>query len=190
MAVDEGLVAAFTIRPASSADVTALATLIAESVRALSEGFYSKDEAEHGLERVFGVDTQLIVDGTYYIVEHDSEMVGCGGWSRRRTLFGGDQMKVAEEDTLLDPSAEPARIRAFFVRPAWARRGIGGRILRYCEEQARTAGFSSAELVATLPGEPLYAAYGYQRHEEIRVDVGDGVVLRGYRMSKALRPSP
>src|SRR5205085_5395002 len=116
---------------------------------------------ESALVNVFGVDTQLIIDGTYYVAELDGRVVGGGGWSKRKTLYGGDQTKAAE-DPLLDPETEPARIRAFFIHPDYARRGIGGRIIETCEQAAREAGFTSIELAATLPGEPLYKAFGYQ----------------------------
>jgi GNAT superfamily N-acetyltransferase len=174
-----------TIRLATEADVPELAALVDRSVRALAVGFYSPEEIERSLVRVFGVDTQIVADRTYYVAEAARRPVGCGGWSRRRTLFGGDQMKGGE-DPLLDPAVDAARVRAFFVDPAWARRGIGSGILRRSEATARAEGFHCAELVATLPGEPLYAAFGYERREEVRVDLGDGVVLRCWRMTKAL----
>jgi GNAT superfamily N-acetyltransferase len=116
------------IRVATSADLPALSELIPLSVRGLSRGFYSDAQIESAIRHIFGPDTQLIADRTYFVAIVGGVVVGCGGWSRRRTLFGGDQMKTAD-DPLLDPNAEPARIRAFFVHPDWARRGIGGAIL-------------------------------------------------------------
>src|SRR3954467_2377873 len=109
---------------------------------------------------VFGVDRQLIRDGTYFAVEDAGQIVGCGGWSKRKTLYGGDRDR-AGEDAELNPQSDPARIRAFFVHPNWARRGIGRSILVHCEAAAIQAGFHRAELVATLTGEPLYARFGY-----------------------------
>src|SRR5207253_1957734 len=116
---------------------------------------------------IFGVDRQLIRDGTYFIVEVADQIIGCGGWSKRKTLYGGDRDR-AGEDAELNPQLDPARIRAFFVHPNWARRGIGRSLLQYCEDAAIQAGFHRAELVATLAGEPLYARFGYtviERHE-------------------------
>jgi GNAT superfamily N-acetyltransferase len=176
-----------TIRRATMEDVGELERLIAASVRALSVGYYTHEEAERALRVVFGVDTQLIADGTYYVVESEGRIVGCGGWSRRKTLFGGDQMKGDAPDPSLDPATDAARIRAFFVHPDAARRGVGSRILRECEERAHEAGFRRAELVATLPGEPLYAALGYARTGELSVDLGDGYTLKTYPMEKPLR---
>jgi GNAT superfamily N-acetyltransferase len=134
---------------------------------------------------VFGVDKQLIRDGTYFVVEHDSQVVGCGGWSKRRSLYGGDRGR-AGEDALLDPQRDPARIRAFFVHPAWARRGIGRSILIACDSAIRTAGFFSIELVATLAGEPLYTAGGYSPIERYEIDLAEGLRLPAVRMSKHL----
>jgi GNAT superfamily N-acetyltransferase len=174
-----------SIRKAMASDIPHLGPLIAESVRRLSEGYYSTEEAERALVRVFGVDSQLVEDGTYYVAERDGELAGCGGWSKRATLFGGDQTKQGE-DAELRPGAAPARIRAFFVHPSHARRGIGTRLLEVCESAARGHGFTEAELVATLPGVPLYEALGYEAVEPITVDLEDGYVLRCIRMRKGL----
>lgn len=173
------------IRNATLNDVAQLKRLIADSVRRLSPGYYSHEEIERALVRVFGVDTQLIEDGTFYVAERGGEMVGCGGWSRRSTLYGGDQAKDSAE-VELQPGASAARIRAFFVDPAHARQGIGKRILEACESAARQHGFTRAELVATLPGEPLYAAFGYRPIEPVNIDLGEGHTLRCVRMGKAL----
>src|SRR5262245_22698053 len=172
-----------TIRAATRDDIPALQRLIPESARALSVGFYTPDEIEIAVAHVFGVDTQLIDDGTYFVAEVGGEIIGCGGWSRRKTLFGGDQYKASASDDLLDPATEPARIRAFFVHPNWARRGIGGQILKTCEVAAKSAGFTQLELVATLPGEPLYAAFGFEALERIQIEVGGGT-LPAVRMVK------
>src|SRR5919199_2074615 len=121
------------LRPATPADVPALHALIAASVRGLSASFYTAAQIESALEHMFGVDSQLIADGTYYVVEAGATLVAAGGWSARRTLFGGDQWKGVE-DPRLDPNTEPARIRAFFVHPAWARRGLARRLFAACRD--------------------------------------------------------
>jgi GNAT superfamily N-acetyltransferase len=137
------------------------------------------------LLHVFGVDTQLIADGTYYVVEEGKDLAAAGGWSRRRTLFGGDQMKQTE-DLMLDAASEPARIRAFYVHPAHARQGLGRLLYRTCAVAARTAGFRHLTLVATLPGEPLYVALGFRVVERLVVDLPGGIELPGARMVRAL----
>jgi GNAT superfamily N-acetyltransferase len=143
------------------ADVPGLETLIAQSGRELSAGFYTPAQADAITRHVFGVDTQLITDQTYFVVEHEGAMVACGGWSKRRTLFGVDQAK-AGPDPLLDPAREAARIRAFFVAPNMARRGLGTQLMKRCIAEASAAGFGMLELVSTLPGEPLYLASGFE----------------------------
>jgi GNAT superfamily N-acetyltransferase len=134
---------------------------------------------------VFGVDSEMIADGTYFVAEVAGRAVGCGGWSRRRTLFGGDRF-AGRQGEELDPESEPARIRAFFVHPEWARRGIGSRILARCETEALAHGFRSTELMATLPGEKLYAALGYEVVERVAYEMDDGVVIPLVRMQKEL----
>ncbi|HYE76111.1 MAG TPA: GNAT family N-acetyltransferase [Blastocatellia bacterium] len=173
-----------SIRQAQFADVPNLEKLIALSVRGLSTGFYTPRQIESALVHLFGVDTQLIADGTYYVAEIDGQIVGGGGWSKRLTLFGGDQTKSGIVDRLLDPQTEAARIRAFFVHPDWARRGIGRKIIEACEAAAKQEKFSKLELAATLPGEPLYAAVGYTRIELINVSLPDGEILPIVRMAK------
>ncbi len=173
------------LRLANSADVPALEVLIARSARGLSAPFYSAEQVESKLRHVFGVDSQLIADGTYFVVEEDGGLVACGGWSRRGTLFGGDQMKSGP-DPLLDPATEPARIRAFFVDPAQARRGLGSEILAACTAAARAAGFSRLELVATGAGEQLYRAHGFALGERFEVELPDGIRVPVTRMSKDL----
>jgi GNAT superfamily N-acetyltransferase len=143
------------------ADVPGLETLIAQSGRELSAGFYTPAQADAITRHVFGVDTQLIADQTYFVIEHEGGMAACGGWSKRRTLFGGDQAK-AGPDPLLDPAHEAARIRAFFVAPSMARRGLGTQLMKRCIAEASAAGFGTLELVSTLPGEPLYLASGFE----------------------------
>ena len=174
------------LRQATTADIPALEELIRASVTALSVEHYTSAQIASALSHVFGVDTQLIADGTYFVAEVDGELAGSGGWSKRATLFGGDQSKTDRPDPVLDPAAEAARIRAFYVHPRWSRRGVGSRILTACEEGARAAGFSRIELVATLPGEPLYTARGYEKVEPMRLETPDGESLPAFRMTKPL----
>src|SRR4051812_23435503 len=150
----------FSVRRARLEDRGALERLIAESARGLSRGNYTDAQVEAAVASVFGVDTDLIHDGTYFVAEADGEPIGCGGWSRRRTLFGGDRYG-ARDSGYLDPEREAAKIRAFFVRPDRARRGVAAAILETCEREAQTQGFRALELMATLPGLPFYAARGY-----------------------------
>lgn len=173
------------VRLATAADIPVLEALIATSVRALSVGYYTPEQIESALRFVFGVDSQLIADETYYIVDGPGGPVACGGWSRRATLYGGDQHKGGE-DPLLDPAAAPARIRAFFVHPQWARRGLATRLLGTCTSAAAAARFRGLELVATLPGEPLYAALGFVAQERSAATLPDGVALPIVRMTRAI----
>ena len=184
--IDAGheIAAGVVIRPAIVSETVALERLIAASARALSEGFYDRRETEAAIDHVFGVDSDLIADGTYLVAELDGVPVGCGGWSRRRTLFGGDRF-AARESGYLDPATDPARIRAFFVAPGHARKGIGTRLLEACEEAAAAAGFSRMALMATLPGVPFYAAHGYEPAASIDHLCGD-VAVRFVPMGKAL----
>jgi N-acetylglutamate synthase-like GNAT family acetyltransferase len=174
------------IRLATETDILAIQELIRESVSALSAGYYTSTQIASALSHVFGVDTQLILDETYFVAGVENSIVGSGGWSKRATLFGGDQSKLAGVDRLLDPEKEAARIRAFYVHPQWSRRGIASRILESCEDAARKAGFSRIELVATLPGEPLYLARGYEKAEPIQIETADGESLAAFRMTKCL----
>lgn len=174
------------LRAARHTDIPALQALIALSGRALSVGFYTSEQAEAITQHVFGVDTQLIDDQTYFAIEHDDRIVACGGWSKRRTLFGGDQAKTGA-DPLLDPATEPARIRAFFVDPAMARRGLGRLLMETCIAASRQAGFRALELVATLPGEPLYVASGFAVLERFELDLPGNVRVPVSRMRMALR---
>ncbi len=177
---------AVQIRLATIADIPALQNLIRESVATLSVSYYSSQQIASGLSHIFGVDTQLIQDGTYFVAEVDDEIVGSGGWSQRKTLFGGDQFKADAIDDLLDPQTQPARIRAFYVHPNWSRKGIGARILTACEDAALGAGFSRVELVATLPGEPFYLSKGYVKGEAMQLNTADGESLPAFRMTKTL----
>jgi GNAT superfamily N-acetyltransferase len=174
------------LRIATPVDIPALQALIAESGIALSAGFYTPEQAEAITRHVFGVDTQLIDDGTYFAIEDAGRIVACGGWSRRNTLFGGDQTKHGT-DPLLDPAIEPARIRAFFVAPDRARRGLGHRLMAACVAAASAAGFTAMELVSTLPGEPLYLASGFTLVERFELDL-HGVRVPVSRMRRAIVP--
>ena len=173
------------LRIAGRSDIPRLGELIELSGRALSAGYYSPEQADAITRHVFGVDTQLVDDRTYFVIEHDNQLVACGGWSRRRTLFGGDQTK-AGLDPLLDPLTEPARVRAFFVHPSMARRGLGRQLMETCIAKARQAGFRSLELVATLPGEPLYLASGFVVVERFELDLPDGIRVPVSRMRRAI----
>ncbi|MDQ6829628.1 MAG: GNAT family N-acetyltransferase [Gemmatimonadota bacterium] len=174
----------YHLRAARGADLPALRHLIRESVSGLSTGFYSARQIESALEFMFGPDSQLIADGTYYVIEGEGAIVAAGGWSHRRTLFGGDQMKGSLPDPLLDPRTEPARIRAFFVHPSSARRGLGRRLFEHCLASATESGFRALELVATLPGEPLYASLGFAVVERFDVELPDGERLPVARMRR------
>jgi GNAT superfamily N-acetyltransferase len=170
-------------RIATLDDVPHIRALIERSARALSVGYYTSAEAEAAIEHVFGVDTQLIVDRTYYVIEAPDGLAAAGGWSKRRTLFGGDQMKEIE-DPLLDPATDAARIRAFFVDPKWARRGLATNLFTVCAGAARAAGFRTLELMATAPGEPLYERLGFVVEERIGLVLPGGVSLDMARMSR------
>ncbi|HEY6148272.1 MAG TPA: GNAT family N-acetyltransferase, partial [Thermoanaerobaculia bacterium] len=159
--------------------------LIRESVVGLGSRDYSDEQIASALTHLFGVDTRLIDDGTYFVVEEPgrSAPVACGGWSRRRTLFGGDQYGDRSDDRL-DPGAEAARIRAFFVHPDRARRGIGAMLIEACERAARDEGFRRMELMATLTGIPLYERRGFVAREPVELSLPDGVRFPLVRMEK------
>lgn len=173
------------IRVARTDDLPALDQLMRKSVRGLSAGYYSPRQIELSLIHVFGIDTQLIADETYFVAEIDGRVAGCGGWSKRRTLYGGDQTKM-NEDSLLNPLADAARIRAFFVDPDFARQGIGRQLIEASEAAARAAGFTRLQLGATLPGVPLYAALGYEPLEQVEQSLPEGEVLPLVIMGKQL----
>jgi GNAT superfamily N-acetyltransferase len=177
------------VRQAVLADVPALENLIRASVLGLQTGDYTLEQREQALELVFGVDTQLIEDGTYFVAEAKVDqcqvLAGCGGWSKRKTLFGSDHC-AGREDDLLDPQYDAAKIRAFFVHPDWARQGVGSRILEVCETAAAKAGFRRLEMGATLTGVPLYSARGYVEAEHREVPLRPGVSLPIIRMVKRL----
>jgi GNAT superfamily N-acetyltransferase len=173
------------VRNATLADRDVLRDLIARSARELSAADYRPEQVEGALRGAFGVDSQLIHDGTYFVVEESGVIVGCGGWSYRKTLFGGDTR--SERDAAeLDPRTDPAKIRAFFVDPAHARKGIGTMLLEKCESEARLRGFSRVELMSTLPGIRLYSARGYSGVAQVQYEVSPGVVIEFLPMSKSI----
>jgi RimJ/RimL family protein N-acetyltransferase len=174
---------AFRLRLATFEDVPVLSTLIERSVRELQAGDYSQAQLDGALRCVYGVDSALIADGTYFAVEAGGLIVACGGWSKRKTLFGGDQL-AGREDSLLDPARDAAKIRAFFVHPEWTRKGLGSLILEACEKAASAAGFRRFEMGATLTGVSLYRARGYEAIEEIGVPLDNGLSLPVIRMGK------
>lgn len=193
---------AICIRLATPGDITVLRDVIEASVRGLQARDYTAGQIEAALRSVYGVDTQLIADGTYFVAEASGFVAGaaseepeltksrpvivaCGGWSKRKTLFGGDQWS-ARQDDLLDPKHDAAKIRAFFVHPDWARRGIGTMILVACESAAKAGGFKRLEMGATLSGVPFYRAKGYAELEDVEVPLGSGESLPIVRMAKGI----
>lgn len=173
-------------RPARLEDLASIEALIARAALELSAGYYSPVQVASLLRHVFGADTQLIRDRTYFVAETDEgALVAVGGWSRRRTLYGGDRVKGVE-DPPLDPAREAARIRAFFVEPRWARRGLGRRLFAECVAAARAAGFRTLALVATLPGEPLYRALGFELTERFVLRLPDGIEVPVAHMSRPI----
>jgi len=186
------------LRLAVPADIPVLQALIDASVRGLQVQDYTSEQIEGALKTVFGVDSQLIADGTYVVAEANSDgkqpavqkvvkvepmIVGCGGWSKRKTLYGGDRW-TGREDELLDPLRDAAKIRAFFIHPAWARQGIGGMILEACESAARAAGFKRYEMGATLTGAKLFSMKGYVAVKPISIPLMNGEVLPVIHMEK------
>jgi GNAT superfamily N-acetyltransferase len=178
---------AIVLRKATRDDIARLETLIARSARGLSANDYRPSQIEGALRGAFGVDTQLLADQTYFVAEEGGRFVGCGGWSFRSTLFGGDA-RTGRNSSMLDPRTQPAKIRAFFVDPTDARRGIGTLLLERCEKEARDHGFSQVELMATLPGVKLYAARGYVGSPRVHFDVGAGETIEFVPMRKSLVP--
>jgi GNAT superfamily N-acetyltransferase len=187
----------FLVRKATPEDAPRLREVIEASVRGLQAADYTPAQIDGALQSVYGVDSQLIADGTYFAVEPPQEhaepgattpaIVACGGWSKRKTLYGGDQY-AQREDALLDPARDAAKIRAFFVHPQYARRGIGTLILEACEQAARAAGFTRLEMGATLSGVAFYSAKGYAAQENLQVPLANGEMLPIVRMSKEIKP--
>ncbi|HLW51707.1 MAG TPA: GNAT family N-acetyltransferase [Candidatus Angelobacter sp.] len=182
------------IRVAHFDDVPVLRQLIDASVRGLQARDYTQAQIESALATVYGVDTQLIADGTYLLAEVQNQarpsgssvtIAGCGGWSKRKTLYGADHCE-GREDALLDPCTDAARIRAFFIHPGWARRGIGTLILDACEDAARAAGFTRLEMGATLTGVPFYLARGYVALEILAVPLPGGASMPIVRMGRQI----
>ena len=175
-------------RLALESDGPAIEALIPLSVHELQAPFYSRAQRDAALGLVFALDLQLIRDRTYFVVESDGVLVGCGGWSRRRAGYGGNAKRSPVEPTL-DPATDAARIRAFFVHPSWARRGVGRSLMQASEGGLRAAGFRRAEIVATLVGEVLYAAFGYATVERWGIPLPDGLELPVVRMTKSFDQS-
>ena len=175
----------FTSRLAVPADIPALTTLMDAAIVELQRNFL--DDAQIASSRaIMGIDTQLIDDGTYFVVESNGSFAGCGGWSRRATLYGGNQTP-GHDSHLLDPAVNPARVRAMYTSPAYARRGVGRLILSLCEQAAAAEGFTRLELMSTLSGEPLYTAYGFRPLERL-VDATGGAAVPLVRMEKPVVP--
>ena len=174
-----------THRLAVPADAPAIAALMERAIVELQRPFLTPEQIAASTQTM-GLDTQLIADGTYFAIEHDGTLVGCGGWSKRATLYGGNHSAALRDDRLLDPASEPARIRAMYTDPAQVRRGIGRLILQLCEQAARGAGFRRLEMMATAAGEPLYAACGYHVIERVERMSPDDVAVPGAVMGKSL----
>jgi GNAT superfamily N-acetyltransferase len=179
-------VTSLNLRTATLVDCAAIEALIARSIRHLGAGDYSSEQIEAALKGAFGLDTQLIKDGTYFVVEIDGRMVGCGGWSRRRTLFGNDAY-AARDAAELDPKSDAAKVRAFFVDPDFARQGIGRTILEHCEAAAVRAGFACCELMATLPGVRLYTKCGYSANGSIQHRLTPALTIEFVPMRKEIK---
>lgn len=171
------------LRKAELSDIPAIEALIDASVRGLATTDYTPDQIDAALRTAFSVDTQLIDDGTYFVVERDGQLAACGGWSYRKTLCGGSHHAVRDAAPM-DPAVEAAKIRAIFVHPNWARQGFGRLLLRAAEEAAMAAGFHRFEMGATLTGVPLYLREGYQIVERIEIPLERGLLLPVVRMEK------
>ena len=177
----------YSIRKARLDDRSNIQELIAESARGLSRAHYSDAQIEAAVANVFGVDTDLIEDETYFVVEEAGQLIGCGGWSKRRTLYGGDQY-AGRDVSYADPNSEPAKIRAFFVHPAHARKGVARALIDRCEGEATAQGFRAIELLSTLPGVKFYESCGYVGQGDFELELHDGVKLEFVPMRKSLEP--
>ena len=173
----------FAIRLAEASDTDAIASLMAASISELQRGFLTPSQIAASAS-VMGLDRQLIADGTYYLTEQGDRLAGSGGWSKRATLYGGDHSMSLRDARLLDPATEPARIRAMYTHPDFARQGVGRLVLQRCDEAAAAAGFGRFELMATLSGEPLYEACGYRAVERVWSAPVDGIAVPLVRMTK------
>ena len=175
----------YQVRQATLDDREAITRLIADSARHLSREHYDDAQIEAAIASVFGVDSTLIEDGTYFVAEQAGTLIGCGGWSKRKTLFGCDQF--SDRDTaIIDPASEPSRIRAFFVHPEHARKGVARAILSVCETEAKAHGFRALELLSTLPGIKFYEANGYSPMGDFDLELPGGVKLQFVPMRKQL----
>jgi GNAT superfamily N-acetyltransferase len=173
------------LRVASPADREAIDALMRESAAAHFPRFYGEPACTSAVKYIAQVDPLLLEDGTYYVLEADDQIVACGGWSRRGKLYTGSG-DAADDARLIDPATEPARVRAMFVRDDWSRRGLGRRILAECESSAQAEGFNELVLMSTLPGLPLYLAYGFEERESVDIRLPDGLVVAGALMSKRI----
>ena len=176
----------FTSRLAVTADIPALTTLMDAAITELQRDFLDEAQIESS-RAIMGIDTELIDDGTYFVVESRGELAGCGGWSRRATLYGGNQTP-GRDSQLLTPAVDPARVRAMYTMPAFARRGVGRLILALCETAAAAEGFTRLELMSTLSGEPLYTSYGFRALERLE-DATGGAPVPIVRMEKPVDPA-
>ena len=182
MVEESGSRATFSYRTARAADIPALAAVMEASIATLMDGFLTPEQVEASFE-VMGLDTQLVKDGTYYVILDGEQIVGCGGWSYRGTLYGNNETK-GRDARLLDPACEAARIRAMYTHPDHVRRGVGRLIMKLCEEKAVENGFSRCELMATLAGEPLYRVCGYEVVEKEEAVASNGVKVPLIKMEK------
>jgi GNAT superfamily N-acetyltransferase len=174
-------------RLALVADARRIQELMRQSALDLFPNFYDDRQVASGAIHIAQLDTRLLEDGTYFVHEAHGELVACGGWSRRAKLYA-DSVARDDDERLLDPASEPARVRAMFVRGDWARRGIGTAILEACEQGARSEGFQNLVLMATLPGEPLYRAFGFREVERLEIPLPDGVTTEGVLMERPITP--
>jgi GNAT superfamily N-acetyltransferase len=184
----EAVVQEFTHRLATLDDLEALQAVMRRSIETLQDSFLTPEQVRAS-HLVMGLDTQLVADGTYFMVEAGARIAGCGGWSWRSTLYGGDASVVSREPRALDPASEPARIRAMYTDPDFARRGVGRLVLQLCEAAAMQAGFRRATMMATMAGVPLYGACGYVEVEPVYEALVEGVAVPLVRMEKVLSPA-
>jgi len=173
------------LRVATTEDASTVESLMKESTAALFPGYYDERQSASAVRHVAVVDDQLLVDGTYFVLEHEDELVGCGGWSRRARLYTGSG-EAGSDMRILEAATEPAKVRAMFVRADWTRRGLGRRIVEACEAAAREEGYRRLTLLATLPGVPLYQACGFEPLETVDVALVDGVTLACVAMEKSI----